>query len=284
MERHERSRCDVELMMVARSEGVSMNRPIVAIGAPPGAPIAAYTAPSELDPVVEAVRALPGDVLLATRDDESRRVARAVRLLLGADRVGLLHTPLPYTAWAATLHVLATMPDDVETSRAGEIAAAVSGTLRTHVVLSSVAALDHPTPTFAQHVRGLLPGALFDVDLVAGAVRRFSGALAVQSSLVVVARSAKALPQGLDDRLPANRLDLGTVDAGWRAARWIEVTALDDERWYAASAVVRRPGAAALCPTCGRRGSAPACLFCEIPLSAGAPASAEPLHVGGLPE
>lgn len=261
-----------------------MNRPILAVGAPEGVPPAAHAVPCSTDAVVDAVRATEGDVLLAVRDTEGRRVARATRLALGAERVGILYTPSPFTAWVAAIQVLGAMPPDVELSRAAEIASALSAALHTRVVLSSVASLEKPSPTLNQHLRGALPGGRFLVDLRAGTVETFSGTLDADSPLVVVARSEKPVVDGLGNNWPEGRAEIGAVEAGWKASRWLEVTTLDEEQWYGATARLRRPGAwIPRCPACDRAGSLATCLFCDIPLSTGAPVPGDVQPVGGVP-
>ncbi|GAB2451649.1 hypothetical protein [Xylanimonas ulmi] len=242
-----------------------MDGTVVAIGAPETLPPTVRAVPCEPRDVVDAVRSVHDDVLLAVRDAKSRRVARSVRLALGAERIGILHTPTPYTAWIATVLMLGSMPADVALSRSAGVARAVSEVLRTRVVLSNVAALANPSPTLRQHLAGTFWRTRFLVDLTAGSVTALSGALDATSPLVVVARSAKPVVRDLEVGWPDRRVDVGVVEAGWKASRWVEVTTLDEVRWNEVSGQLRQERAPQ-CVSCDRPGSRPACLFCDIPL------------------
>lgn len=241
---------------------------IVAIGAPDGVHPSVRRADPTLDGVVSAVESLPdGDVVLATRDVRGHEAARSARLVLGPDRLGLLHLDTPVTAWAVVLASLVTPGLTASTARA--VADVVLARTTTRAILSSVASLDRPTPTFRQHAGSLLPGTAFVVDPGRGTVGRFAEYLGIPDGgdTLVVARSARPVVQDVDRLLPrAADTELGEVEEGWPAARWFEASTVDGALGgavvSAASELDRWPA----CDVCGR--VAPGtCIFCGLTTS-----------------
>lgn len=255
---------------------------VVAIGAPEGVHPSVRRADPTLDSVITAVSELPdGDVVLATRDAHGREVAQSVRLVLGADRLGLLHLNTPVTAWAVVLAGLAT--PGLTASAARAVADVVLARTTTRALLSSVASLDRPTPTFRQHAGSLLPGTTFVVDPGRGTVGRFADYLGIPhgGDLLVVARSTRPVVPDADHLLPrAPDTELTGAQVGWPAPRWFEastiVGALSGAVVGAASELHRW----AACDVCGR--VAPrSCIFCGLsagPVRAALPGHPEPAN------
>ena len=242
---------------------------VVAIGAPPGVHDAVHRADPTLDSVVAAIGRLPADdVVLATRDPEARAVARAARLVLGSERLAILHlADVRVTAWAILLGGLSTPALPAASARA--VAESLLANIRTRAILSTVASLSDPTPTFRQHAGSLLPNAAFVVDTVRGTVGRFQGVLALaDGEQIVVARSARPVVPDADALLPREadvELDLPRTAraAQWPAPRWFEASALVAPFTSTLTDVTSRFFRWPACGVCGR--SAPeACLFCDV--------------------
>ncbi|GAB4084439.1 hypothetical protein GCM10028784_10690 [Myceligenerans cantabricum] len=241
---------------------------VIAIGAPDGVDPAVHRAEPTLEAVVNAVQRLPGDdVVLATRDDESRRAARAARLALGSERLALLHLDVHLTAWAIILTGLTTPALPAASAQA--VADDVLAHVHTRALLSTVASLAQPAPTFRQHAGSLLPSSAFVVDPGRGTVGRFMGHLGIgDGELIVAARSPRAvvpealalLPRPADAELGGTQ---GLRAEVWPAPRWFEASCLDapltSTITNVASGFFRWPA----CEVCGR--AAPgACLFCDV--------------------
>ncbi|WP_407318723.1 hypothetical protein UQW22_18635 [Isoptericola halotolerans] len=237
---------------------------MIAIGAPEGVhPAVRRTAPDLADVATTAAAMLADDVVLVTRDEESRKVARSARLVLGPEHVGLLHVTAPVTAWAVVLSGLAS--GDLPASSASAVSEAVLARTTTRVLLSSVASLDRPAPTLRQHLGSYLPRTAFVVDPDRGTVGRFSGRLGIPDGgdLLVVARSGRAVVRGAESELLPREpdVDLGVPATSWRAARWMEVSTLDGAVCdVAAGALSARPE---VCDACGRDASV-TCVFCQV--------------------
>ncbi|MBE1878571.1 hypothetical protein [Myceligenerans pegani] len=241
---------------------------VVAIGAPDGVHTSVHRADPTLESVVAAIRRLPvDDLVLATRDEESRRVARSARLVLGSERLALLHLDVHLTAWAVVLAGLTTPALPAASARA--VADDVLSHVFTRAVVSTVASLEKPAPTFRQHAGSLLPTSAFVVDPGRGTVGRFLGHLGVpDGEMIVVARSPKPVVPEADGLLPHPAdVDLGGPHglraAEWPAPRWFEVSSLDapltSTITNVASGFFRWPA----CDVCGR--AAPeSCLFCDV--------------------
>ncbi|GAA1850003.1 hypothetical protein [Myceligenerans crystallogenes] len=255
---------------------------VVAVGAPAGVHSGVHRADRTLDSVVAAVRRLPADdVVLVTRDDEARLVARSARLVLGSERLAHLHLAgARLTAWALVLAGLSTPA--LPASSASAVADDVLANVHTRAILSTVASLGDPVPTFRQHAGSLLPNSAFLVDTRRGTVGRFQGRLGLpEGELLAVARSPRpVVPEAtIPGLLPRTAdADLGPQPArpaSWPAPRWFEasvlLTPLTATITGVATGFLRWPS----CEVCGRATPA-ACLFCGVggPDTVAAPAAA----------
>ncbi|WP_418277924.1 hypothetical protein ACNHYB_08165 [Isoptericola jiangsuensis] len=222
--------------------------------------------------MVEAINGLTGEVLLVSRDQTGRSVARSARLAVGGSRLAHLHVPCRATQWAVVLGMLVRLSDAaMGGSRA--VAEGLLFKMRTQLVLSSVAALDRPSPSLGQHVASYWPPATFLVDLSAGTVAPFRRTLDVMHHGIVLARSSKAVvPAELVQRLPATRMEIRVPESEWNARRWLEVTSMDVSPDDVTSHVLHS-GRWVRCDACGRPGLSSRCLFCEVELP-GVPATA----------
>lgn len=239
---------------------------VIAIGGAEGLHPAVHRVERTLRAVVDVVAGLPADdVVLATRDEPARRVARSVRLVLGPERIGLLHVDTPVTAWAVLLAGLSSQGLTASSARA--VADEILSRTTTRALLSSVASLNRPSPTFRQHAGSYLPRTAFVVDAARGTVARFRGRLGVPDGgdLLVVARSARPVVRDTDEDLLPRRPDteLAGMPAGWPAARWLEVSTVDGALGSAVANALSRSYLWGACDTCGRAVGR-ACIFCDI--------------------
>ncbi|RPF22934.1 hypothetical protein [Myceligenerans xiligouense] len=241
---------------------------VVAIGAPEGVHAAVHRADPTLDSVVATIRRLPvDDVVLATRDEEARKVARAARLVLGSERLALLHLDVHVTAWAVVLAGLTTpaLPAASALAVADDVLAHVS----TRAIVSTVTSLEKPAPTFRQHAGSLLPSSAFVVDPGRGTVGRFLGHLGIpDGEIIVIARSARPVVPEAHDLLPHPAdVELGGPQglraAEWPAPRWLEVSSLASPLTSTITNVASGFFHWPACEVCGR--AAPeSCLFCDV--------------------
>ncbi|MFD7023884.1 hypothetical protein [Promicromonospora sukumoe] len=241
-----------------------------------------------MDAVVAAVAGLPdGDVVLTTRDETSRKVARSARLVLGPERLGLLHVESPVTAWAVMLAGLVT--GGLTASSARAVADVVLARVTTRALVSSVASLESPAPTFRQHAGSLLPRTAFVVDPGRGTVGRFQESLGVPSGgdMLVVARSPRPVVPDATDLLPRPAdTELVAARADWPAARWFEASTIDGPLSWAVASAASTSHLWSACEVCGRAATE-TCIFCDItvrPAPTRAPLRAElpdqPEHQG----
>lgn len=248
---------------------------LVVVGAPEGLPTGVRRASAEVDSVVDAIRALPpGDeVVLTSRQPDSRRVARSVRLALGSERLAHLHLDVPLTAWGVAVSALALPGVPAHAARA--IADSVLSQTITRALLSSVASLESPMPTFRQHMGSLLPDVAFVVDPQGGTVGRYRGELGLDLAapgLVVVARSERPVIPEVDAMVPPEHVALTGLDPGWNAPRWFEASVLKAQiGWLVAGTMSTSSGWTA-CDTCRRPAPSPLCIFCDIPTPVSSPA------------
>lgn len=261
---------------------------VIAIGAPDGVHHAIRRADATLDAVVAAVASLPdGDIVLATRDEPGRRVARSARLVLGPERLGLLHVEAPVTAWAVMLAGLVT--GGLTASSARAVADVVLARVTTRALVSSVASLESPAPTFRQHAGSLLPRTAFVVDPGRGTVGRFLEHLGLPSGgdMLVIARSPKPVVPDATDLLPRPAdVELVGMRAEWPAARWFEASTIDGPLSWAVASAASTSHRWSACEVCGRAATE-TCIFCDIaarPTRTGFPPRAElpdqPEHQG----
>lgn len=238
---------------------------VIAIGAPDGVHPSVHRVGRRLDEVLTAVAGLlADDVVVATRDEAARDVARSARLVLGPERVGLLHVDAPVTAWAVLLAGIST--EGLTASAAQAVATEVLARTATRALLSSVAGLDRPAPTFRQHAGSYLPGTAFVVDPAQGRVGRFGGRLGLPDGgdLLVVARSARPVVPADGDLLPRDPdTTLTGALPGWPAARWFEASTVVGALSSAVAAAVSASYRWGACDVCGRA-VAGACIFCGV--------------------
>lgn len=121
--------------------------------------------------VVEQVdRHLPGPGLVLVHDDRPERAERGARAreaavaraALGRDEIVIRSVPGQLSRFVLLARVIEAMAAPVGVT-AGALDR-VLGAVRTSALLASVAHLEDPTPTLAQHARGLVPGGCFLVD------------------------------------------------------------------------------------------------------------------------
>ncbi|MBA8811701.1 hypothetical protein [Promicromonospora sukumoe] len=217
--------------------------------------------------MVAAVASLPdGDVVLATRDEPSRKVARSVRLVLGPERLGLLHVETPVTAWAVMLAGL--VSGGLTASSARAVADVVLARITTRALVSSVASLESPTPTFRQHAGSLLPRTAFVVDPGRGTVGRFHERLGIPSGgdMLVVASSPKPVVADTTDLLPRPAdVELVGAKPDWHATRWFEASTIDGPLSWAVASAASGAHRWTACEVCGRAAFG-TCIFCDIAL------------------
>jgi len=229
----------------------------------------------DLGRVLEAIAASAPPAVLLTRDARAHAVARSARLALGAERVGILHRPVPVTAWALVLRGLASMPPQALTG-AGGVADAMLSAMRTRAVLSSVTALTEPAPSFGQYMASFGPSS-FEVDLTAGTVTRRHGPVVVGGVEAAVASSGSRVPKSIARDWPGEPLVVAGVGSAWRASWWMEITSMAAPTPHIVHHVLNDRARFGCCDTCGRWSTSPECLFCDLalispPLREGAPA------------
>ncbi|MER7796870.1 hypothetical protein [Microbacterium sp. NPDC096154] len=245
-----------------------MGGTIIAVGQAPGAPSAVRPVADALPEIIDAVQSVEGDVLLLTREPEARRLSRAARLTLGAERVALHHADAPLTAWVLALHLVEPLAAAWPVGQLGAAVDAALHAVRTRVVLSSLTTLEAPAPTLAQHLTSMLPGTAYEVDLTAGTIQTARTAMALHGPTAVIARSDRPVHKAYRDWQPPG-LVLPGARAGWRAARWCEASEAPIPAAALNDVFASLPGGR--CPVCDRVGSSRSCLFCDVPLDGAAP-------------
>ncbi|NOW02075.1 hypothetical protein [Isoptericola chiayiensis] len=206
-----------------------------------------------------------------SRDPQGRAVARSARLAIGGNDLAHLHMPCRATQWALVLDALVRLPDSAM-GGARAAAEALLFTTRTQLVISSVTALDRPSPSFGQHVASYWPGATFVVDLAAGTVGPFRRSIEVPPHGVVLARSGRqVVPDGVVRALPSPLLEIRVPGTEWKARRWLEVTGTETSPEHIVATALNG-GTWARCSVCGRSGLSARCLFCEVDLPGAATA------------
>lgn len=239
---------------------------VIAIGAVEGVHPAVHRVERTLGAVVDAVAGLPAnDVVLATRDEPARKLARSARLVLGPERIGLLHVDVPVTAWGVLLAGLCAQ--GLTASSARVVADEVLSRTTTRALVSSVTSLQSPTPTFRQHAGSYLPRTAFIVDTARGTVGRFQGHFGMKDigDVLVVARSAKPVVREAVGDLLSRTPDTELVGAEsvWTAGRWFEASTIRGELGTAVANALSRSYLWGACDTCARA-VAGACIFCDI--------------------
>ncbi|MGO1315842.1 MAG: hypothetical protein ACTMIR_02230 [Cellulomonadaceae bacterium] len=252
--------------------------PIIAIVEPAAVPDGVLAAQPDLEAAVSAVQATPGDVVLVSRTEPGRRTARATRLVLGAEHVGLLHIPVPATRFYALAAALAQL-QDTDLGLTPSVADAAGALLRTQVLLSSVTSLEDPSPRMGQHLASLWPPSRFLLDWDARTLRRTREIPVIDGGLRVVAESAVALNLP-DPPWSEADVEIHPDERLWPSSRWIEVTTLTAPLGDAAHRVAAGSVHQASCPACGRRGSGPTCVFCAVVLDLPALAATVPATPG----
>lgn len=242
---------------------------VIGIGAPGTSPVTVNDVSPNLDALTEAIQPYGDEELLfVSRTAEHRRLGRAMRLLYGAERVAVLHVEAPVTAWTLMLHGLSVLPQD-RLAAAGGAAEALREWTRTRLVLSSVARLDGVQTTFKQHLISMWPPKRFAVDLLDSTVEEFSGTLPLDGYVPIAAHSKKAPVKPETPGWPIDpgaATDLGTIDCGWKAGRWLETSTLMYPPEQIIERVLGQP-AFHRCPSCNRQATADHCLFCELPVA-----------------
>lgn len=134
------------------------------------------------------------------------------------------------------------------------------GSIRTYALLGSVAHLDKPAPTVAQHARGLVPGACFLVDgeSVTATKGRLPRGLGRGAEAVLATSEGSDVDSDWPDRLwaalgPSTGMPEPLVVAGgsvWGTSRWAEISV---SATTPAAVVARLDGVALTpCPWCRR--------------------------------
>jgi hypothetical protein len=190
-----------------------------------------------------------------------------VRAALRRDDVVVRTVPGPVSRFLLLTRLLAGSPAPV-----GTLAASVDPLLadiRTYALLGSVAHLEHPAPTLAQHARGWVPGGCFLVDgeSVLPVKHRLPRGLGRgrEAALVAGERHAPDWPERLWSALgPPTGMPRPVLVAGrscWGTLRWAEISVADVT---AADVAARLDGAPRrTCSWCSREALADRpCPFC----------------------
>ncbi|MBO3088541.1 hypothetical protein [Cellulomonas dongxiuzhuiae] len=218
------------------------------------------------------------NVLVVATDRPGLEAARAARLVLGGERLGLLHHPVPPTASFVALAALRMLPP-VALGLAPALLAAVTHDSRTAALVSSVSALDKPRPTMSLDLASRLPGSVFRVDWTAQTVTR-SDAIDLPVGIAAVTTASERPVRDVDAAAwGPTQIQLDTDGAFWGAKRWFEATVLLRPLEETVGALVRPDVVAAAhrCASCGRHVAGDLCVFCQIPVLSGA----APVHSGG---
>ena len=250
-------------------------QPVVVVASPSGAGLASVgSAPNEQVAFLSSLE--PRTVLLVAvggGDDDHRLLSRLVRAGIAPGvRVHAVSAPPTLLALAGWVLGQGFHPGD-----ALEVVKAVQALTTTVAITGSVGRLETPTPSVRQHLRGLLPGGRFVVDVPGNRVysglgglkrlqRMHRAVIAVGSAEDAVStawrQSLTALAPGAQTvTLPA----VGLSASPWRSRRWAEASTLaapvhavaDNLRRYLprqACSSCREPISGPLCPLCGSMG------------------------------
>jgi len=249
--------------------------PIVAIAPAAHVPAGVTVAEPTTDAVVDAVRAAwaggQQDLMLLTGDDESEKVARAVRLVLGATHLAVVPLTLPPTAFFVVATALQMLPPHA-IGLAPALVEESAATIWTRALLSSVSALDRPAPSLGQDLASRMPGSTFLVDWTAQTVQRTSEELEVPAGAVAAVVSESEKPVARVDRGTWDTRDvveISTSGSFWGASRWFELSLVAAPPARLVSRVIEaaRVGQAERCPACGRVVAGSACVFCQVGLT-----------------
>lgn len=160
--------------------------------------------------------------------ERSRRAPEVARAVAGHPGLALVPVPGRVTAVATVDHVL--RHSELSAAEHVDVALGLASHLRTYAVVSSVARLERPAPSFWAHLASLLPWTRFAVDVHEQVVGKPQDLPRVvpQASLRVLATStdhaaftADALPTG-----PAAHELLLESAPSWGARRAVECTLL----------------------------------------------------------
>lgn len=225
------------------------------------------------------------DVLVICGPREIVRAPWVARAVMEHDRVAVVTVAGTPTRQVAICALLLSIP----TTHLGVAQAVVDASqevIATRVALTSVSKLEAGRPSVVQHLRSLLPGASFDVDLVTGRVasRRPVDWSDLPTALSIEARSE---PGGGDRSIavvaPPAGLRLDLERPPWRARSWVERSALPDAPHRMAIALAQRTGCGQ-CHCCGRPAGPTDCLFCgtsrEHPSARSGPQRPTPTALG----
>ncbi|MCA0294206.1 MAG: hypothetical protein LCH96_02630 [Actinobacteria bacterium] len=220
------------------------------------------------------VGARPTVLILATAAGEAEHLVLAHRLRGLAEGCDVAVVPLDLAATAVelTARMVAGSADLVDPDLLPELALAFAGAIDTAAVLGDVSRLREPTPTLAQHARGLLPGACF---LVSPAAPVLSGRALVQpawEALVAGSGPLRIASASPGDRLAAfvAALPEGTVVVDpppgahaqrWGARNWVELSWLGEDPDAIRRTLCQRE--TSRCDNCGRRALTEVCPFCS---------------------
>ncbi|MDQ0426309.1 hypothetical protein [Cellulomonas iranensis] len=235
-------------------------------------PSGTVVAEPDAESVVAALLALDPEapVLVVADSTAGRDAARAARLVLGQERVGVLAHEVPPTAFFVAVAALQMLPD-IALGLAPSVLEGLGEGVRTVALVSSVAALERPRPSVALDLASRLPGSVFRVDWTAQTISR-DQALDLPAGVATIATASErpVVAAGLPQPAQAH-VDLATDGAFWGAKRWYEATvvvrALEEtvEERLSPSFVAAVPR----CASCARLATGPSCLFCQIPVPDG---------------
>jgi hypothetical protein len=213
--------------------------------------------------------AAAGTVLVLTRWQHEKPARRAVlESFADSTALVLLITSLHQVGARVLAYLLAEVSSEIGPARAAELFPVLEAALDDRVLVPTVARLEDPVPTVAQHLRSWIPGSAFEVS--AGrtrGVRSAPGRVARGVSHAVMAchgRAAAALER------PARTLAgpfLWREVPAWSepsnaaAASWAEVVLWSAGEVDHIVAAARRRELAP-CRWCGAQISFPRCVFC----------------------
>jgi len=234
-------------------------------------PAGTVVADPDTESVVAALLALgPQEhVLVVAADRAGYDAARAARLVLSREDVGVLLHEVPPTAFFVTVAALQMLPT-IALGLAPAVLQGVAEGSRTVALLSSVTSLERPRPSVALDLASRLPGSVFRVDWAAQTVTR-GAEVDLEPGIASITTASERPVAPVDTSWGPAHVELPTDGAFWGAKRWFEATVLlrplettvEERLSPSAVAVVPR------CVSCARLVTGTLCLFCHVHVPSG---------------
>lgn len=224
--------------------------------------------PPELD-IDEAARRLAvggsDSVLLVSKSGRDAHAAGMLRQAFGPNDIAVVtHTTSSPTRQLLISLCLAQLIGS-NLGLAGILLRALEGQVATQALVTSVTRLSSPAPSLSQHLRSLIPGSIFAIDVQAGSVSSVSSPewRSVDATTVgawCTGGKADKLAEGLHSSgLP--QVTAPESARPWGARAWAEMSTLADDPDVLVNRLSRVIGSSC-CPHCGRRAGGRGCLFC----------------------